>query len=153
MNPDILTPQTPTEVPITTPSFYASETLCPDSTLSHVFRSSTSEPIPLLQDRISCLRQAGTILQASFNSRVLDLVSGAEGSAGKLVNLLAKHFPCFDDRARFDGREVRIMKRAQIFVADLWAKFEGVGYGGFGDVEGVTMFAGELTLNPVCLLL
>jgi hypothetical protein len=70
------------------------------------------------------------------------LIQEAEHSAGKLVNLLAKHFPCFQDEGRFDGRKVRFLKRAQIFVADLWAAFDNTGYGEFHDIEHITMFAG-----------
>jgi hypothetical protein len=38
---------------------------------------------------------------------------------------------------------VRFLKRAQIFVADLWAAFDGEGYGEFNDVDKITMFAGK----------
>lgn len=74
---------------------------------------------------------------------VVRLIEMANGSAGKLVNLLAKHFPAFRDETRFEGRKVRFMKRAQIFVADLWAAMNGKGYGAFGDIDHLTMFAGE----------
>lgn len=73
---------------------------------------------------------------------VVRLIEEADHSAGKLVNLLANHFPCFQDEGRFDGRKVRFLKRAQIFVADLWAAFNGTGYGEFYDIEHITMFAG-----------
>jgi hypothetical protein len=52
-----------TDIPITTPSFYANELECPDEKLAYVFRSSTEEQIPLLQERIDCLREAGRILE------------------------------------------------------------------------------------------
>lgn len=52
-----------TEIPITTPSFYADEEECPDEKLEHVFRSSTEESIPLLTERIACLREAGQVLE------------------------------------------------------------------------------------------
>lgn len=74
---------------------------------------------------------------------VVRLIEKANGSAGRLVNLLAKHFPSFRDETRFDGRKVRLMKRAQIFVADLWAAFNGEGLGAFDDIGHLTMFAGE----------
>lgn len=35
------------------------------------------------------------------------------------------------------------MKRAQIFVADLWAAFNGEDYGEFNDIDKITMFAGK----------
>lgn len=74
---------------------------------------------------------------------IVRLVQEAGRSAGKLVNLLAKHFPCFQDEGRFDGRKVRFLKRAQIFVADLWAAFNGKSYGDFYDIGHLTMFAGK----------
>jgi len=52
-----------TDIPITTPSFYADELECPDEKLAYVFRSSTEEEIPLLQERIDCLREAGRVLE------------------------------------------------------------------------------------------
>lgn len=73
---------------------------------------------------------------------VLHLIQEADQSAGKLVNLLAKHFNCFRDETRFDGRKVRILKRAQIFVADLWAALNDTGPGHFEDIDHLTMFAG-----------
>ncbi len=74
---------------------------------------------------------------------VIRLIEKADRSAGKLVNLLAKHFPSFRDEARFEGQRVRFYKRAQIFVADLWAAFNGTGYGEFHDIGHLTMFAGK----------
>lgn len=80
--------------------------------------------------------------QTRPDTSVVRLIEEADHSAGKLVNLLAKHFPCFQDEGRFDGRQVRFLKRAQIFVADLWAASNGAGYGEFYDIEHITMFAG-----------
>ena len=74
---------------------------------------------------------------------VVRLIEKADHSAGKLVNLLAKHFEAFRDETRYEGKKVRLLKRAQIFVADLWAAFDGTGYGAFDDIGEVTMFAGK----------
>lgn len=78
---------------------------------------------------------------------VVRLIEKADRSAGKLVNLLAKHFECFRDETRFDGKKVRLLKRAQIFVADLWAAFGGKGYGEFHDIDHITMFAGKVKMQ------
>ena len=51
------------DIPVTTPSFYADELECSDEKLAHIFRSSTQEEIPLLQERIDCLREAGQVLE------------------------------------------------------------------------------------------
>lgn len=75
---------------------------------------------------------------------VVRLIERADKSAGRLVNLLATHFPlCFRDEARFDGRRVKLFKRAQIFVADLWAALNAKGLGEFGDIDHLTMFPGK----------
>lgn len=36
---------------------------------------------------------------------------------------------------------VSFLKRAQIFAADVWARFGGEGYGEFHDIDSLTMFA------------
>lgn len=78
---------------------------------------------------------------------VVRLIEKADRSAGKLVNLLAEHFPCFRDESRFEGRKVRLLKRAQIFVADLWAALNEKGYGELHDIDELTMFAGKHALS------
>lgn len=67
----------------------------------------------------------------------------AEKSAGKLVNLLHKHFSSFRDECRYEGRKVRLLKRAQICVADLNAACNNQGAGEFLDMDSLTMFAGK----------
>jgi hypothetical protein len=53
-------------IPITDPSFYASEERCPDSLIEHVFRvvAEASEGLPLLPERIAIMRKVGSILCA-----------------------------------------------------------------------------------------
>ncbi len=69
-------------------------------------------------------------------------IAEANHSAAALVNILADNFPCFNDVVCFERRKsVRFLKRAQICVADLWAAFDGEGFGQFDDIEKITMFA------------
>ena len=49
-------------IPITSPYFWVDEDICTDALLRHVFRSATDEEIPLLEERIACLREAGQVL-------------------------------------------------------------------------------------------
>lgn len=70
------------------------------------------------------------------------MIEDANNSAAALVNLLAEKFNCFRDEGRFENKKVRFLKRAQIFVADLWAAFDGQGYGEFNDIGKITIFAG-----------
>ncbi|KAF2018644.1 hypothetical protein BU24DRAFT_430816 [Aaosphaeria arxii CBS 175.79] len=129
------------DIPITTPSFWANEEECTDDVLKHVFRSETEDEIPLFEERARCLREAGQVLEEEFDSSVVTLIEDSKNSAAGLVNLLAERFVCFNDQGKFDGKKVRFLKRAQIFVADLWAAFDGEGYGSFNDIDKITMFA------------
>ena len=50
------------DIPITSSDFWQNEDECTEVLLRHVFRSATDEDIPLLPERLSCLREAGQIL-------------------------------------------------------------------------------------------
>ncbi|KAK0614326.1 hypothetical protein B0T14DRAFT_436676 [Immersiella caudata] len=130
-------------IPITDSHFWQDEEECTLDSLKHIFRSCTDEEMPMLGERLACLREAGTVLYKKYECSPTNLVKAANGSAAALVNLLAKDFPCFRDEHRFEGRRkpIRILKRAQIFVADLWACFGGEGLGDFRDIDKVTIFA------------
>lgn len=111
--------------------------------LRHVFRSSSKEEIPLLEERLACIREAGQVLYEKYNCSIPDLIASANGSAAALVNVLARDFDAFRDEHKWPGRRkpIRFLKRAQIFVADVWACFEGEIYGAFRDIDKITMFA------------
>ncbi|EAW06726.1 queuosine 5'-phosphate N-glycosylase/hydrolase [Aspergillus clavatus NRRL 1] len=128
-------------IEITSPGFWIKEDECTDTLLRHVFRSATDEEIPMLEERIQCLREAGRVLCTDFDGSFVNCVYSANYSAAALVNLLVESFPCFRDETAFHGRRVRLYKRAQILVADLWACFNGESYGEFHDIDKITMFA------------
>jgi len=149
------------EIPITSPDFWQDENEYTSEKLRHVFRSATDEEIPLFEEKMACLREAGQVLykvsnrrkdpedcansSQRFDRKFSNCIKEAQGSAAALVNLLVEHFPCFRDEFRFEGKKVRFYKRAQILVADLWACFEGERYGRFEDIDKITMFAGIST--------
>ncbi|KAM7219768.1 Protein of unknown function (DUF2419) domain containing protein [Rhypophila decipiens] len=130
-------------IPITDSHFWQDEEECTLDVLRQVFRSTTDEEIPLLEERLVCLREAGTVLYQKYECSPVNLIKAAKGSAARLVNLLADDFTCFRDEHKFETRRkpIRILKRAQILVADVWAAFEGKGYGEFRDIDKITMFA------------
>lgn len=82
-----------------------------------------------------------------YDCSFTNCIEAADGSAARLVNILAEDFSCFRDESRFEGKTVRILKRAQILVADLWACFNGEDYGAFDDIEKITIFAGRLPFS------
>jgi hypothetical protein len=50
-------------IPITTPTFWANEEECTEEVLRNVFRSDTEEEIPMFEERVRCLREAGRVIE------------------------------------------------------------------------------------------
>lgn len=94
-----------------------------------------------MEERISLLRETAQILEDEFDGSPSNLIRQADRSAARLVNLLVEIFPAFQDEHRFHGKTVRIYKRAQILVADVWACFNGQDIGAFDDISQITIFA------------
>lgn len=140
------------DIPITNPSFYSTVDL---TTLKYIFRSETKTPISLLEQRVQVLNQAGTILQQKFQGDVQNLISTADGSAQKLIQLVVSNFKSYDDSVPLanypflkDGLSPQLdlpalcfYKRAQILVADIWASFAATKLYRFKDISELTMFA------------
>uniref|UniRef100_D8PY05 Queuosine 5'-phosphate N-glycosylase/hydrolase n=1 Tax=Schizophyllum commune (strain H4-8 / FGSC 9210) TaxID=578458 RepID=D8PY05_SCHCM len=117
--------------PITDPKFYADKDACPVELIAHVFRRApqSKEDIPLLQERISIMRENGRILCEDFGGSFAGFINAfhakfeRQGTALDLVKMITETFPSFRDETVFEGRRVCIWKRAQILVAELWAAF------------------------------
>jgi len=123
---------------LTTPEFYSR---IKSEELGNLLVGDNGVQIPLLQDRVNCLHQVGTILVNKYGGKFSNLIQECDNSAMKLLDLVLENFSCFRDTAEFKGEKVSLHKRAQILVADLWCLFEGLGVGSFEDIEGLTMFA------------
>lgn len=92
-------------------------------------------------ERVHVLNEAGRVLLQHFGGKFQNVVKQSQGSAKTLVGLMTQHFSSYRDECTYRGRRVAFLKRAQILVADVWAAFEGHGWGSFDDVDCVTMFA------------
>ena len=106
--------------------------------------SARRRPIPLVQERIRLVRELGVALQLKFDGRAIDLVKLAQGNAETLVELVTLHFRGFQDQCIYRGRQVVTLKRAQIFVADVWGAFSsvaGVRNPITTNIDKLTMFA------------
>ncbi|KAJ7167468.1 hypothetical protein C8R46DRAFT_1163037 [Mycena filopes] len=112
------------KIPITDPSFYSSETLCPDSVIEEVFRAADgcTESVPLLEERIAVMREVGFILCHGFGGSFQGFLDefqrqyNGRGTALQLVQKVTDTFPP-------SGTKVCLWKRAQILVAETWAAF------------------------------
>lgn len=65
------------DVPITSPEFWIDEESCTDEVLRNAFRSMSEEEVPMLAQRIKCLREAGRVLDevGRFHSTIVSLLA------------------------------------------------------------------------------
>lgn len=70
--------------------------------------------IPLFEERLKCLQEAGRVLEKQFGNSFIGVYKKAGNDAVALANLLVEHFPCFDDISEYRGTKVGFYKRAQL---------------------------------------
>lgn len=124
--------------------------------------------LPNAEERARKLNEVGRVLAADFGGLAVNMIAAARGSAVALVELVTRHMPGFRDEAVYApaaapssseaaaaavpagaGRQafqVTFYKRAQIFVADVWAAYglrtaPGDGPAAFADISRLTCFA------------
>ncbi len=123
-------------LPLTAPAFLAG---IHSEVLHDIFRGRGM--IPLLEARLSNLREAGRVLLDRWRGDAVHLVEAAGCSAVRLVHEIVGSFAGFRDQSLYHGHEVYFWKRAQLFAADLHAAFEGRKWGEFDDIDRLTAFA------------
>ncbi|MDH5750814.1 MAG: queuosine salvage family protein [Deltaproteobacteria bacterium] len=111
-------------------------------------------PVPMLEQRVENLREAGRVLLQNFAGEFAVLLEAAGGNAVNLVRLVVEHFPSFRDEAVWNGRPVPFHKRAQILAADL-ARLYPAGpddQGGLrlADLDQLTAFADYKVPQVLC---
>ncbi len=106
----------------------------------HLLRGE-GRPVPMEEMRLANLREAGRVLLRDWAGEFANLVASAGGDAPRLAQAIAAAFPSFRDEARWRGRSVRFLKRAQICVADLARLMAGDPLGRLEGVEHLTAFA------------
>lgn len=89
------------------------------------------------------LNDLGRFLFEAYEGSFVMLLEGTNGSAEQLAISLTR-MPFFQDVVAYKGRPVPLYKRAQITVSDIALAFSGEGYGRFGDLDKLTIFADNL---------
>jgi hypothetical protein len=92
----------------------------------------------LLEAFAAHLREAGQKIIAEYEGRVLKLVTASGYSAPKLADIVAE-WKGFHDVHQYKGREIPILKRAQIFASDI-----NLTLGGMKDIGKLTIFADNM---------
>ena len=89
------------------------------------FRGKNGVDIPLLDERVQNLRETGKILREKFHGRFKNMLRSSGYDSVNIVNAVTENFPSFRDVSRFNGQEVRFLKRAQICPNDLAYALKG----------------------------
>ncbi|KHJ85411.1 hypothetical protein OESDEN_14864 [Oesophagostomum dentatum] len=110
--------------------------------LDKIFKSDGGFSIPLLDERVKAINDAGKVLLDKWNGSFYNCIKAAEGSAEKLLTIIVENFESFRDFAEFHGQKVSFLKRAQILVADIYAALKDEDpLCAFSDIGIITMFA------------
>ncbi len=97
--------------------------------------------IPLIEERFKVFKDSAAALLAKYNGQFSHFIKKAEGNVYSFLSQLIADFPSFKDRFEYKGKQIFMLKRAQILIADLWACFEGQSFGYFHNIDELTMFA------------
>ncbi len=123
--------------PITDPHFLSSISA---GDLAEIF--SGAGRIPMFEERLKNLRDAGSIILSELGGDLMSLFDAASGlSAVGLVSRTVSLFPSFRDEALYRTERVDFWKRAQIFAFDVFTAFGGDKWGKFDDIGLLTAFA------------
>lgn len=120
------------------PTYWAE---APAPTIEAMLAGDNGVPIPMAADRVRIVHETGRVAVAELGGRPLRLLERAEGDAARLAGVVADLFPSFHDVHGYRGRRVAILKRPQIFAADLAAALAETGEPGATGLDGLTAFA------------
>lgn len=94
-----------------------------------------------LKKRYEILKAVARTIVEKWSGNSERFVLAGSHLAAKLVPLIARKLPFFNDETEYEGRKVYFWKRAQILVADIYGITKGVGIGHFEDLDYLTAFA------------
>ena len=111
--------------------------------LAHAFRGNIE--LPLLDERVEMLHQAGQILQAKYGGRYHNFINDCSprcyDRGNGIVERLTAEIPRFHDSSPYDGHEIKIDKLAQLGVWIMYCNFRKSGAFQLDDTEKLTAFA------------
>src|SRR3989344_2831459 len=97
--------------------------------------------IPLLDERIKCLNEAGKVLLKNFDGSFMKVFEATNGDAVELVNIFIKFFSSFDDSTTFDDIKIEFHKRAQLNADMINYRLVKNGEKGLINLDKLTAFA------------
>ncbi|KAM3131683.1 hypothetical protein pb186bvf_016214 [Paramecium bursaria] len=94
----------------------------------------------LIEERFKFLKDGAQVILSDYDGKIENLINTANQSALILLKILTTKFIGFQDHSVYKGKQTYYYKRAQIFIADIYASFDGKGLGQFYDIDQITMF-------------
>jgi hypothetical protein len=89
------------------------------------------------------LRETGEKIISEYSGSVLNLLEAASRSAERLAAIVGR-WGGFCDVSAYQGMQVPVFKRAQIFAADVWLALGASGAADFYDMHRLTIFADNM---------
>jgi hypothetical protein len=111
----------------------------PEKDLREILKGNVE--IPLFKERLNILRENASILIKKFDGSVKKLIQSGKGDALKLLNIIVKNFPSFNDFALYEGKKVYFHKRVQVFISDVHRKFKDKKFGKLKNIDKLTALA------------
>jgi hypothetical protein len=87
--------------------------------VKEIFLSVNKTEIPLLEQRMKNLREAGEVLMEKYDGKFINVLEQGNFDAIKIVQLLIKDFSSFRDISKWNNQEVYFLKRTQLCVLDM----------------------------------
>ncbi len=97
--------------------------------------------LPLVARRVEILREVAAVVAARFDGRLENAVAAAGVDAAGMAGFLAETFPSYRDGRELAGRELPLLKRAQLAAGMLHARRLALGAPGLHGVERLTAYA------------
>lgn len=120
--------------------------------LARIFGQELAPPVDELMGHYAgALNELGAFLRGEHGGRMEGPIMAARESAERLVSVFAQ-LPHYRDVSHYQGFEVPFYKRVQILAFDLATAFNGRGYGRFGDLARLTLFADNLVPHVLRVL-
>ncbi|PJA39643.1 hypothetical protein CO179_04775 [candidate division WWE3 bacterium CG_4_9_14_3_um_filter_39_7] len=86
--------------------------------LEKIFKGVDDIMLPLMSKRVQLLREAGTFLK-KYDGQFLHVIEDSGFDAINLSKILIDKLPGFQDKTKYDDRDVYFYKRAQICASDV----------------------------------
>jgi hypothetical protein len=94
---------------------------------AHIFRGEDGVQLPLLQERVEHLQEAGNVLKEKYAGQFINTIEASGWDAIKLAENIFTDFSSFRDISIWNGNEIRFLKRAQITPNDITYALHGAG--------------------------